>query len=88
MGSPLAAFHHQQQAMSVSRMNVRSIEYRGYSMQLVHNPPQLQVEITPVSPGLPELPVEKQTVKGWNQDEVVKRAKARIDDFLVGRHTS
>jgi hypothetical protein len=30
----------------------------------------------------PELRLEDQTVRGWDQSEVVTRAKARIDNFI------
>ena len=30
------------------------------------------------------LAVEKQIVRGWNEDEVVKRAKVRVDDMMDG----
>jgi hypothetical protein len=38
--------------------------------------------------GLPEIAVEKQIVRGWDQEEVVKRAKSRIDDALATRHSN
>ena len=56
------------------------IAYRGYSLQILHKPPQYQVVIAPMLMATPELSVEKRVVKGWNEDEVVKRAKLRVDD--------
>jgi hypothetical protein len=61
-----------------------NISYRGYSLQLVHKPPQWQVVIAPMLNERPALAVEKQIVRGWNEDEVVKRAKVRVDDMMDG----
>ena len=57
-----------------------SIAYRGYSLQIIHKPPQYQVVIAPMLRELAELTAEKRIVRGWNEDEVVTRAKLRVDD--------
>jgi hypothetical protein len=61
---------------------LRNIPYRGYSLQLVHYPPQWHVMIASIAVEAPELRLEDQTVRGWDQSEVVTRAKARIDNFI------
>jgi hypothetical protein len=65
-----------------------NISYRGYSLRLMHKPPQWQVSIAPMLQDLPELSIEKQIVRGWNEDEVVKRAKVRVDDLMGARHSN
>jgi hypothetical protein len=54
-------------------------EYRGYSLQVTFDRPQWQVIIAPLLLDRPQLAAGKQTVKGWDEDETVKRAKMRID---------
>jgi hypothetical protein len=56
-----------------------TVEYRGYSLQVSFASPQWQVLIGVVVKDRPELPPEKQLVKGWNEEETLKRAKTRID---------
>jgi hypothetical protein len=64
------------------------ISYRGYSLQLLHRPPQWQVVIAPMLTERPELATEKRVVRGWNEEDVVKRAKVRVDDMMdnLGLH--
>jgi len=69
-------------------MTLRTFEYRGYSMQVAYYPPQWQVEIASAVLGLSALLPEKKIVRGWEEDEVVKRAKARIDELLESRHSN
>jgi hypothetical protein len=59
-----------------------NIPYRGYSLQILHKPPQYQVVIAPMLREMPELSAEKRIVRGWNEEEVVKRAKIRVDDVI------
>jgi hypothetical protein len=59
-----------------------NIPYRGYSLQILYTPPQYQVVIAPMLSEVPELATEKRIVRGWNQDEVIKRAKNRVDDIM------
>ncbi len=54
-------------------------EYRGYSLQVTYASPQWQVLIGMVLKGRPTLPPGRQIVKGWNEEETLKRAKTRID---------
>jgi hypothetical protein len=61
-----------------------NISYRGYSLQLQHAPPQWRVVISSMLVERPELVSEKRVVRGWNEDEVVKRAKTRVDDAMDG----
>ena len=55
------------------------LEYRGYSLQITHASLQWQVLIGTLVKDRPSFPPEKQIVKGWNEAETLKRAKARID---------
>jgi hypothetical protein len=57
----------------------KTVEYRGYSLQLSHASLQWQVLIGMVLKDRPTLPPERQIVKGWNEEETLKRAKTRID---------
>ncbi|MBC8036947.1 MAG: hypothetical protein H7X89_07005 [Rhizobiales bacterium] len=56
-----------------------TVEYRGYSLQVTYDSPQWQVSIGMVVKDRPALPPERQIVKGWNEEETMKRAKSRID---------
>ena len=56
-----------------------TVEYRGYSLQVTYASPQWQVLIGVVVKDRPALPPEKLLVKGWNEEETLKRAKTRID---------
>jgi hypothetical protein len=59
-----------------------SVEYRGYSLQVSYASPQWQVLIAMVLKDRPKLPPGKQIVKGWNEEETLKRAKTRIDLWI------
>jgi hypothetical protein len=56
-----------------------AVEYRGYSLQVTYTSPQWQVLIGMVLKDRPALPPGKQIVKGWNDEETLKRAKTRVD---------
>ena len=56
-----------------------AVEYRGYSLQVSYASPQWLVLIGMVVKDKPALPPGRQIVKGWNEEETVKRAKTRID---------
>jgi hypothetical protein len=56
-----------------------AIEYRGYSLQASFTSPQWQVLIALVLKDRPALPPGRQIIKGWNEEETLKRAKARVD---------
>jgi hypothetical protein len=56
-----------------------AVEYRGYSLQVTYASPQWQVLIDLILKDRPALPPGKQIVKGWNEEETLKRAKTRID---------
>jgi hypothetical protein len=56
-----------------------AIEYRGYSLQVTYASPQWQVLIGVTVKDRPTLAPGKQIVKGWNEEETLKRAKSRID---------
>ncbi len=45
----------------------------------IQSPPQWQVVIAALVIDRPQLAAGKQTVKGWDEDETVMRAKMRID---------
>jgi hypothetical protein len=72
--------------MTGPMIHLRNIDYRGYSLQIVHRPPQWLCTILSTSADLPSLPGEKETVRGWDQEEVASRAKSRVDDLLEHRH--
>ena len=59
-----------------------TVEYRGYSLQVTYASPQWQVLIGMMLKDRPALPPEKQIVKGWNEEETLKRAKMRIDHLI------
>lgn len=61
---------------------LRNVPYRGYSMQLIHQAPQWHVTIASAEARTPELHLNHRTVRGWDQEEVLMRAKARIDDHI------
>lgn len=65
--------------MAPSETTRETVEYRGYSLQASYASPQWQVLIELVLKDRPALPPERQIVKGWNEEETLKRAKARID---------
>jgi len=54
-------------------------EYRGYSLQVTYASPQWQVVIGVMLGDRPALAPEKQIVRGWDEEETLKRAKTRID---------
>lgn len=56
-------------------------EYRGFGLQVSFIPPQWQVQITAPS-GKPPLPVEKDIVRGWDEEETMNRAKMRVDVMI------
>ena len=66
-------------AMANSNELRELVEYRGYSLQLSYASLQWQVLIGMVVKDRPTLPPGKQIVKGWNEQETLKRAKTRID---------
>lgn len=51
-------------------------------MQLIHQAPQWHVTIASAEARTPELHLNHRTVRGWDQEEVLMRAKARIDDHI------
>ncbi len=65
--------------MALSNICREAVEYRGYSLQVTYASPQWQVLIAMVLKDRPALPPGKQIVKGWNEEETLKRAKTRID---------
>jgi len=65
--------------MAPSETTRETVEYRGYSLLARYASPQWQVLIELVLKDRPALPPERQIVKGWNEEETLKRAKARID---------
>jgi hypothetical protein len=59
-----------------------NVLYRGYSLKVVHATPQWLVFIASKLRDKPELSPERQMVRGWNEEEVLKRAKVRVDDLI------
>jgi hypothetical protein len=72
--------------MTASELEVQYVEYRSYSLRVSHRPPQWLIEAVPMRTDLPELAIEKQVTRGWDQEGTVQRAKARVDAVLEGRH--
>ena len=68
--------------MSQLECSREAVEYRGYSLQFSFASRQWRVLIGKVAKNRPELPPEKQLVKGWDQEETLKRAKTRIDHMI------
>ena len=58
-------------------------EYRRYSLTASRGLLQWSVEITPITPDMPVLPPEMQVVRGWEGDDLLSQAKARIDHLLA-----
>ena len=56
-----------------------TVEYRGYSLKVTFASPQWQVLIGVMVKDRPTLPPAQQLVKGWEEEETLKRAKTRID---------
>lgn len=65
--------------MTHSESPRETVEYRGYSLQVTYVSPQWQILIGMAVKDRPALPPDKQVVKGWNEEETLKRAKTRID---------
>lgn len=63
-------------------IHVRNVDYRSYSLQVVYCPPQWECTIVPTSAALPPFDAKSGTVRGWDQEEVVQRAKSRLDERL------
>jgi hypothetical protein len=63
-------------------IHVRNVDYRSYSLQVVHRAPQWECTIIPTNASLPPFEAGKETVRGWDQEEVLRRAKSRVDDRL------
>jgi hypothetical protein len=65
--------------MKISSIRRETIEYRGYSLEVTYSSPQWHVLIVAPLMERPAVPLEKQIVKGWNEEETLKRARTRID---------
>jgi hypothetical protein len=58
-------------------------EYRSYALKAAHGLLQWSIEITPITSDLPVLPLELQIVRGWEGDDLLQQAKARVDHLLA-----
>lgn len=58
------------------------VEYRGYSLLVSYAEPQWLVTIAAVLMDRPPLAIEKQIVRGWDEEETMRRAKMRIDSLI------
>jgi hypothetical protein len=67
---------------------IQTTKYRNYLLQMTQAGIQWEVSILPTDDRLPSLPIEKQTVRGWEEDEILQRAKRRVDELLEGRHSN
>lgn len=65
--------------MAHSESPRETVEYRGYSLHVTYVSPQWQILIGMTVKDRPALAPDKQLVKGWNEEETLKRAKTRID---------
>ena len=72
--------------MAAPEPEVQYVVYRSYSLRVSYSPPQWLIEAAPMRTDLPELAIEKQVTRGWDQEGTVQRAKARVDAILEGRH--
>lgn len=63
-------------------------EYRGYFLRLTFAHKQWRVDISMIRGDLPDIDPEKKAVLGWDRDEVIKRAKSRLDAILEERHSN
>jgi hypothetical protein len=64
------------------------VPYRGYSLHVTYAVPQWRIAIVRERKDLPEPAPERQILRGWNQEEVLKRAMRRIDTLMEGRHSN
>jgi hypothetical protein len=58
----------------------RSLEYRGFTLVVTRLPKQWQVTLIPNSPE--DLTPEPERLLGWQEDEVLSRARIRVNDLL------
>jgi hypothetical protein len=56
-----------------------SLEYRGYSILVAFAPPLWSARIDVLQDGLKPISLPSDGLRGWDEEEVVSRAKARID---------
>ena len=64
--------------MTTQPISREKAEYRGFGLQATFTQPQWQVQITAPS-GKTPLSAEKEIVRGWDEEETMKRARVRID---------
>lgn len=60
-------------------------EYRRYSLTASRGLLQWSVEITPLAADMPVLPLEMRVVRGWEGDDLLSQAKARVDHLLASQ---
>ncbi len=80
--------HSKKSRASKSRRPVDIIEYRNYALTVTQDLLQWRVVIFSTKSDVPEMPLEKQIVRGWEREEVLARAKIRVDDRLEFRFVS
>jgi hypothetical protein len=56
-----------------------SVQYRGYSILVAVAPPLWSARIDVFQDGLTPISLPPEGLRGWDEEEVVGRAKARID---------
>jgi len=59
----------------------KTLEYRGRWLRVSRRAKQWLIEITPTGDA-----IDAEILKGWDEEELLKRAKIRIDDMLERRH--
>jgi hypothetical protein len=59
----------------------RTLEYRGRSLRVSRTDKQWLVEIVATS-----ADPDSQVLRGWDEEEVLRRAKLRVDDMHERRH--
>jgi hypothetical protein len=63
-------------------MKTEMIEYRGYELQITHNPPMWQVGIYPTKPTMLAPLPDLQIVSLGNKDDAIAEARRRVDMLI------
>jgi hypothetical protein len=63
-------------------MKTETIEYRGYDLQTVFNPPMWQVGIYPTQPNMLAPRPDLQIVSLGNKEDAIGEARRRVDALI------
>ena len=69
--------------MTRPAIQIRKLEYRSYLLLMERGRPIGRGYAAVAD--LPVLPPEKRVVRGWDEDEVIRRAQGRVDAPLEDR---